>query len=327
MGWEYRHMPLPEGLEQEQFSWFERALQKGDGQLSVYQLAGMLAGQQERSLIASVHVTGAGVDEWRYHNYAARAILPSNNSRVAYDDILNSRILYRIPRHVLRQDRCDDVRREIIEHFASLVSNYPSDNAVTRTDIIFRRHRHPIHGGAYLSAEAGIMRALMPFCFKELEEFGLSLNHFWRQKYHFGFVRSLIERGNPQLSHLKTASGEPAGPIRFTNLVEFWPLWRFLIQRVSMKAAAAFRGRQGLRPHVQKTHASALPAGRKAWLQWAANQKLLETSWMCTANLYNPSELMNLVQLTLTGQAPQGEFLDRVITLEMAMRASSASLD
>ncbi len=37
MGWEYRHMPLPDDWAEEQYAWFEKALHKGDAHLNVFQ--------------------------------------------------------------------------------------------------------------------------------------------------------------------------------------------------------------------------------------------------------------------------------------------------
>ncbi len=95
-----------------------------------------------------------------------------------------------------------------------------------------------------MSATAGIMRALMPFCFKELESFGFSLNNNWRLIYHYGFVRNLLEKGNPRLANIRTAKGEPAIPIRVTNLHKFGPLWKYLGNLVIMKASRNLIGRQ-----------------------------------------------------------------------------------
>ena len=50
------------------------------------------------------------------------------------------------------------------------------DLKITQIDIAFLRYRHPIHSGAYLSSQSAVIRSIIPFCFKELVNFGFSMN-------------------------------------------------------------------------------------------------------------------------------------------------------
>jgi hypothetical protein len=320
MGWEYQHMPMADNWKDEQFSWFEYALHKGEGQLNVLQLAYTLKGQRERSLLHSAHTTGAGVDEWRYHIYGSKILFHSTRARVDYDEVLDTRILSEIPLWALRQDRTLEVRADLKNHLAKLESNHIGEDILTRLDVIFIRHRHPIHGGAYLSAEAGIMRALMPYCFKELENFGCSLNPKWRMIYHYGMVRNILEMVNPNLAGLRTAKGEPAIPIRLTNIHRFGPLWRYLgalaIEKSSLKLI-----RKPVRiSHHQHSMEYPLPVWGIAWLNWAKTKGFLDPSRMHSGSLYNASNLLDLVEESIAGKVNHREFLDRVITVEMAMQ-------
>jgi asparagine synthetase B (glutamine-hydrolysing) len=326
MGWEYSYEPLPIDWEEEQLSWISLALGKGDGHLNAAQLAYVLKGKQDRSLMHPVNVSGTGLDEWRYTIYGANLIFPGKNSKANFDDILNRKILFNIPLTTLRHDCTAEVRKELKDHFARLVSNYAAYNAVTQTDIIFGRHRHPTHGGAYLSSAAGILRAKMPFCLKELQSFGLSLNHYWRFKYHFGFGRTLLENGNPRLARICTDNGVPAMPIRITNIDKFVPLWKILINIVSARVSAKlFKRKLTIFPTHTSNVDYPLPAWRNAWINWALSEKLLEPSQMHSGALYNPVGLKTRIEQTLAGTVQPSEYLDWVITVEMAMRATGAS--
>jgi hypothetical protein len=327
MGWEYQHMPLPEGWEEEQQSWFETALYKGDAQLNVLQLAGVLRGQTDRSHTYPVHVPGTGVDEWRYHIYNAKSLGHTSSTKVNYDEILDARILFPIPNTVLRHDRNNDVRTELKEHFIRLASGYRGFPVSAQTDIMFLRHRHPIHAGAYLSAEAGIMRSLMPFCFKEPENYGFSLNDNWRVIYQYRFVRGLLEKGNLQLASIRTAKGEPALPIRVTNAYKFGPLWKYFINLASEKASNKFLKKPLTIWPKHHTAEYPLPAWRIAWLKWAMSEELLSTSQMYSGAIYNTPVLMELAAQAMAKNNQAAEFLDRVITIEMAMRAVGSCID
>lgn len=326
MGWDYRHMPLPDHWLDEKYSWFDAALGKGDGSLSVFQLAETLQGQQERSNLYKVHVTGGGVDEWRYHNYSSNTILPSTSTIVNYSHILDTRIIYVTPQRVMNSDRTAEVRSALTEYLSNLVSDFSNHSSIIQTDVIFRRYRHPIHIGAYLSAESGILRALTPFCSKDLEVFGMSLNHYWRLKYHFGFVRNLIENNNIRLSHMKTAWGGPAMPIRFSNIFRFVDLWQHLIDHFAKKATRKL-GRTKRILTAQDELTNSLSAERIGWLNWVASEKLFEPSQMRSGALYKMPELINLWSHFATESGYTKEFLDRVVTVEMAMRATGASVE
>ena len=326
MGWSYQWMPLPQDWAQAQTAWFEKALWKGDASINVFQLAGVLQGQTQRSATSLVNVSGSGVDEWRYACFGASIIFPRRNTAVDCDKIFDANLLNSIPLHTMKQDRTAEVRGSLKEYFNLLTAKYRGyDNAV-QSDIIFRRYRHPIHGGAYLSADAGTIRTLIPFCFKELENFGISLNHWWRIKYHSGFVRSLLEKGDPRLANIKTVHGEPGAPLRLTNLYKFTPLGMHLASHMTNKVGVKLTGKKVLSAPNQ-THPAdhSASAWKTAWLDWAISEKLLDPSQMASGTLYNGTELLALVAQSRTGTVDPGEFLDRVITVEMALRVTGAS--
>ena len=326
MGWGYRHMPLPDNWAHEQRAWSEIALHKGDAHLNVLQLAGVLWGHQQRALTSKAHVLGLGGDEWR-EPYCWRTDLFSiGRPDVNYDTLLDSMIFSPIPLSTLSKDRTKEARAELKEHFAKLASRYAEFPNTVQSHLIFVRHRHPTHGGAYLSAAAGIIRSLMPLCFKEPATFAFSLNYKWRLNYHYRFVRALLERENPRLANIMTAKAGPAIPMRVTNVHKFWPLWKPIINRATGKVSRKLFGRP-ITLWPQPDYATyPLLAWRKAWLSFATAEGLLKPSDMHSGALYNADALQALVSQAGTEGFKYGEFLDRVITVEMAMRAVGVSV-
>ena len=326
MGWEYYHMPYPASWADEQSSWFDAALGKGDGLLEISQLSGVIRGSQERSLTSFVSIPGVGVDEWRYHIFGANTLIFDAIPRVNYDNILDAKVMEDIPISAMRQNRTTEVRNAIKAHLSGSVAKYLESPKITQIDIAFLRYRHPVHAGAYLSAQAGIMRPLNIFCFKELENFGLSINHQWRIKYDSRFVRNLFEKGNPRLANLPTENGDPIIPIRLTTMHRFGPLWLFLADHTLGKVSKKMLGRQ-LSLHAPHRYPYyPLPTWREAWLRWAAAEHLLTPEKMLSGALYNAPVLGEVVAQGLAGQHKTGEFLDRVITVEMALRAAGTSI-
>ena len=326
MGWEYRHMPLPDDWEQKQCVWCETALHKGDACLNVTQLGGVLWGHWQRVSISKAHVFGAGGDEWREPPCWKTDLFSIGRPTVNYDYFLDSMIFSPIPLSVLSKDRTKEAREELKQHFSRLTSGHAGLPNTVQAYHIFIRHRYPTHGGAYLSAAAGVVRSLAPFCFKEPVNFGFSLKYRWRLNYHHRFVRALLEKENPRLANIMTDKGGPAIPMRVTNVHKFWPLWKPIFNRNVGKISRKIFGKPITLWPQSDYAAYPLPAWRKAWLSFAVAEGLLKPSDMRSGALYNASGLQTLVSQAGTQDFKYGEFLDRIITVEMAMRAVGTSV-
>ena len=326
MGWEYQHMPMPDNWHHEQLNWLEAALQKGDARLSVSGLASVLYGQQLRSAIYKVNVGGLGADEWREAAYLS-TYLCNWGKTYAYCRLVDAGILSSIPPSILRMDREKLVRDELIAYIAKVASSYSEFPNVIKGNAMFINYRYPSHGGAYMSATAGIIRALNPVCFKESVNFALSLNYKWRLNYHYRFVRALLERENPHLANIETAKGGPAIPMRVTNLRKFWPLWKPILNRNVKKFSYRLFGRPVKlweQPHYAEYP---LPSWRTSLLNHARSEGLLNPSEMHSGALYNAKVLHTLVGQAERNHSEHSEFLDRVITIEMALRAVGTGID
>ena len=250
-------------------------------------------------------------------------------SKVDYDYILESDDLNMtgIPLSAMAQDRSTKIGRMVKETLAGSIAGYSNYSKVSQTDIAWYRYRHPIHVGAFTSAFSGTIRSITPFCFKELVDFGLSLNHQWRIKYDMRFMRNLMERGNSRLANLPTEDGTPAVPIRFNTLDKFTPKVIYLADRLLQKTSKKVIGRR-LSFHEQRYHSAyPLPAWIAARLRWAVSENLLDPGKMRSTALYNQQGLAELVAQGLSGVHRYREFLEWVITVEMALRATGASLE
>jgi len=167
------------------------------------------------------------------------------------------------------------------------------------------------------------VRSLIPFCFKEPTEFAFSIDYRWKLPYHHCFVRALLEKESPQLANFATTTGGPAAPMRPTNLNKFWPLFKPLAGKVTRKLV-----RIPIRTHsneCEEEDASSL-AIRRGWLDYAATLGLLEPSKMHSGALYNSDELRTVVAQAWRKNFKYEEFLGRIITVEMALRAVGASM-
>jgi hypothetical protein len=324
-GWEYQYMPLPDNWSEIQFDWLQTALNKGDARLSVASLAGVLYGHQKRSLICKTNVTGLGVDEWREIAYL-NSFLFNWGKDYAFDRLIDAGILGSLPTSTMRINRETLIREGWKSYLSKQITNYSKYPNYIKSHIMFIRYRYPSHGGAYLSAASGILRSISPFCFKLPVNFALSLPHQWRFFYQHTFIRSLLERENPKLANIETANGGPAVPMKIRNLHRFWPLWSSLldknINRVSQKVLHKST-------HIyQKPQVNEYPLKpwRITFVQQANADGFFTASKMNSGNLYQAETLRSLVNEVEIGQTEQWSFLERVITVEMAMRTVGSSI-
>ncbi len=323
MGWQYAHMSLPENWDQEQIPWLGIASMFGDGQLNIIQLARTLRIQHEDLYIHNVHVSGGGVDEYRYHIFGSKVIIPTNNTQINYEDIINSRILYDIPVSAMKTNRSLEVSNEIKNHLIELQQGYLDWGELARSDLMFMKHRHPIHSGAYLSSQSSIGRTLIPFCLKDLQNYCLSLRHSWRLNYHYAFIRNLIEKTSPDLARIRTVVGGPVEPIRLTNSYKFLPLGKYLMDHFLQKSKKNLLRRMNkANPRKYGSNRSSI-SRKKKWLEWAVSDDLLNPSKMFSGELYNSTNLSEIISHERLGSINAEEFLQRVLTIEMALRQTN----
>jgi hypothetical protein len=323
MGWEYIHMPLLEEWDQGQVSWVRKATMFGDGNLNIVQLASSLRIQHNNSFVYNIHVAGVGVEQWRHHIFRSKTIIPPKNLQIAYQDIINSKILFGIPLDVMRLDHDPEVRDKIEDYLVRLQQGFLDWDALSRIDLLFMKYRHPIHSGAYLSSQISFGRTFIPFCFKEMQNYSLSLRHSWRLKYHYAFIRNLIEKNSPALAKTRTVIGGPVGPIRLSNSHKFLPLGKYLmghfLQRTKRNLTKKMKG---LSLISDQSNHKLIPREKK-WLEWAVSEDLLNPSKMLSGELYNLSKLSEIISQERTGSIGSEEFLQKVLTVEMALCESN----
>jgi hypothetical protein len=183
------------------------------------------------------------------------------------------------------------------------------------------------HGGAYLSAVAGIERSIAPLSFKAPINFAFSLNYKWKYPRHHIFIRTLFERENKRLANLETTTGGPAIPIQVMTVHRFWPLWKEITDRTVAIGSRRILGKTiHLRPPRHPVEYP-LPAWRSAFHAYAREEGMLSYNNMCSHGLYQRVELNQYIEQDKNGQHPASEFLDRVISVEMAMRAVGSAID
>jgi hypothetical protein len=326
MGWEHVHTQLPEQWESDQYSWFDTALGYGDGNINVLRLSYVLRGFIERNAIIKTNVMGVGGENWRGYYWQIEKEKIGKTNSVNYEALLDFLFSTPIPLQVMRHDRTREVRIEqsdFAHQLCSMYGEYPNTVQLDRFEI----YRDAGHGGAYLSASASIGRSLAPLCFKDPVNFAFSLNYRWKLPRHHHFIRELLERENKNLASIATTTGGPAIPIRLTNIHQFLPLWLSLANRVVLIGGKKFLGKT-VQIWPQPSHSEyPLPAWRSAFRMYARSEGLLNYENMCSGGLYQGSAFNSYIERVEHVSPHSSEFVDRIISLEMAMRATGSSID
>jgi hypothetical protein len=285
-----------------------------------------MRGFEDRNLDMHTNLMGVGGENLRGYSWQIEKANIGRTNRLNYEALLNNKFSQPFPLPLMRYNRTGDVRQELsdfIHQQTEKYSEFPNTVKIDRFEI----GRDSNHGGAYLSAVSGINRSLAPLCFKEPINFAISLNYRWKYPRHHVFVRTLIDRESKILAKLATTTGGPAMPIRFSNVQKFWPLWKDIFNLgISKGGKKILRKNIQLWPHPQYSEYP-LPAWRSAFHDYARKEGFLNLSTMSSGGLYEPDEFNSFIEQSVHGQPYYKEFLDRVISIEMALRSVGTEIN
>ncbi len=326
MGWEYLHSQLPEEWTENEYDWFNRALGCGDGRISLLRYAITMRGFENRNSDMQTNLAGVGGENWRGYSWQIEKTNIGRTTKLNYEALLDNKFSHPFPLQVMRYNRTSDVRQELSDFIHQLTEKYSDLPNTVKIDR-FEISRDSNHGGAYLSAVSGINRSLAPLCFKAPINFAISLNYRWKYPRHHVFVRTLIERENKILANMATTTGGPANPIRFSNIQKFWPLWKDIFNSgISMGAKRILKKNIQVWPQHQYSEYP-LPVWRSAFHDFAQKEGFLNISTMQSGGFYEPGEFKAFLEQSVHSQSEYKEFVDRVISVEMAMRSVGTDIN
>jgi asparagine synthetase B (glutamine-hydrolysing) len=321
MGWDYRHITLPDEWGADLYSWFARALEKSDGHLSALTTAIVLRQHAQKAPTSRVHILGLGGEDFRGYYYSGELFRIGRRQEVNLDRLFIRLFSHPVPTFALRQDLGPTVEQDMRSYIEWLFAPYAEHPNSVKLDV-YNMSEHLTHGGAFMSTAAGIMRGLTPLSFKAPTNLALSLNYRLKLPRHQRFVRELQERLNPLVANVETTAGGPAVPMRMSNVRSFGPFWGDLLNNVSQRFSRRLLGRV-ITPFPKKAGYPRypLPSWRDAWLTFARLERLLDPAHMHSAALYDTAGLHTLVAQAGQQGFQYGSFLDHMITVEMATRA------
>jgi hypothetical protein len=315
MGWEHEAFDVPDTWPQECPRHFKDALGKGDAHLSVFLLAPVLWTHEQKARQYTTLLTGLGGEMWRGPLWWPERRNLAKSTEVHYDRQLWS-VMHPIPSSVFVSDGSQRVAEDLLERFRRVGDRYPDSLNTVKLDWLWV-YRNTSHAGAWASAAVGPLRLLHILFSKEIVPHVISLNHHW--KLGNLLARVMFEQYSPTLANIEVEGRGPAARKRLTNYYRFIPSRIGLSRKALNKLGQIATGRS-LWP--ARTHSSySRLEWRRGILAFAEAERLFHPSEMRSGSLYDLRQLQGFLSQAQAEGFGQDEFLGRVITVELAMRA------
>lgn len=315
MGWEHEAFDVPGTWPEECPRHLEDALGRGDGHLSVFLLAPVLWTHQQKARQYTTLLTGLGGEMWRGPLWWPERRNLAKSTEVRYDRQLWS-VMHPIPSSVFVSDASQRVAADLLGRFRSVGDRYPDSLNTVKLDWLWV-YRNTSHAGAWASAAIGPLRLLHILFSKEIVPHVISLNHHW--KLGNLLARVMFEQYSPTLANIEVEGRGPAARKRLTNFYRFIPS-RIALSRKALNKLGQIATGRSLWPAKSYASYSRLE-WRRGILDFAEDEKLFHPSEMRSGSLYDLANLKGFLSQAQSEGFGQDEFLGRVITVEMAMRA------
>ncbi len=319
--WEHQHFELPGDWHNVCTNLLIEALGRGDTQLNVLLLLRALWVHKQECREYTTLLSGLGGEMWRGIAWWPERGALDNSSIVHYDRQLWS-LMHPVPQEVLADDARARVKSELVEQFRAVGEREPEAPNTFKLDCVWT-YRETGHVGAWTSFGAGLVRILPPLFSKDIVRHVMSLDYRWR--VNNALVKHILEKHNRALANIEVEGRGPAIPMRFTNLHRFVPSRVAQGRKAANKFSEVTFGKTLWTNHRAEGYSRG--AWRRAILQFARRQNLLEPKTMRSGKLYNADALSAFLADAETDQFRHDEFLGRILTVEMGLHATGGGLE
>jgi hypothetical protein len=258
-------------------------------------------------------------ETWQQESLFMRA---GRSTQVNWDNWLGMRLLTPVDTAIFAQDRTAELRADLRRRQESWIEPYADRPNTVQLDML-HAYKSTGHFGAYGSAAAAFLDTQLPFYFKPIFVAATSSN--FRFRNHHRLQRHMIRALDPRIAAVETSSGGPAEPWGPTNLHRFAPYYVQLGRKVVDKLAQRAVGRtilSGGAP-VDLDPSTA----RLAVLEHLRREGGFGYEDLRIGPLLRRSAFEALVRRAGDAQPRDAVLLGRIITAELALRASDGGLD
>lgn len=312
-GYAWRHERLADDW-QASTELADRAVAWSDGNLALFQLAQVLAGNDAKRAECAVVVTGGGGEHVSARPWVHELWKAGRTTDVDLGAVLRMRYLHPIDLSVLREDPGPEVEAYFRRELGARAELYPGELNTTKLDAIYA-YKSTGHFGAYRSASETSVAQEIPFYFRDFFTVCFSAHHRWRNGHRL--QREIIERLDPRTAALPTTMGGPAQPLRLRNVHRFAPYYGRAARATARKI------QERLRPPAAGSPDPEIARRRALVLDALREGGVLEVSTMRSRELYDERALGELLAWTRRPNFSSWALLERIATLELALRAAA----
>jgi hypothetical protein len=314
-GWRLLDLTVPPDWSETLPGIMPTAAAWADGTLEVLELSWVLAAHERLAREHLPLLIGGGGEHFRGFAWRQEFLQGGKSTRVNWDNWLDMRMLHPMDVGLFRSDPTADVREDMKRRMQAWVEPYSHELNTTQLDVLYA-YKVTGHFGTYRSADSAFLHAELPFYFRPIFTAAFSTSH--RHRDHHRLMRHMIARLDRRAAAVATSTGGPAEPWRPTNLHRFVPYYT----QIGRKAVNKVSQRALNRP--------LLPVRNEAW--WSppdarrAAVAALGEGDLRSGALYDERALAALLGGAGDPRFAETTVLGRVLTAELALRATDASL-
>jgi hypothetical protein len=323
VGWDWLRLMFPNDWDRVLPTLLPIALGWGDGHLEVLHLSYVLWAHQQKAQIAPALLVAGGGEHFQYHAWQSEFLKAGRSTRVNLDNWVDMRLMSDGSRAIFSRDPTNAVRADLRARMASWVAPYSSELNTTQLDILYA-YKMTGHFGMFTSAAGAFLRTELPFYSKAV--FTAAFSTDYRFRNHHRLMRDIINRLDPRVAAVETTRGGPAQPWRLTNLHRFSPYYLLIAGKAVNKLSGKVFHRALLAPPLRADPRVA--AARRAILVGMSEEgKSLSPGSMRAAPLFNHERLIDFHARAYDETFLDTALLGRILTAELALRATDSSLD
>lgn len=321
-GWTWLDCQLPPDWPLLLPGLLDDALAWGDGRLEVLQLARVLHPHRRLAELGPRRmVSGGGGEHLQYHAWQSEFLNAGRSTTFNMGRWIDMIALKPTDPSVLAGDPRPDVREGFAARVSRWIEPYAGEPNTTQLDVAYA-YRHTGHFGAYRSVDDGEFRAELPFYYKPIISAAISTAHRHRNGHRL--MRRMMEKLDAEVAAVRTTRGGPALPWRPTRAHRYLPYIGVV-------------GRKGINKVSQRALGRTLLA-RNLGFGWqaAANGAVLaaigsggatDPNQMRIEPLLEPARFRSFLAESLRPGFAHSAMLGRIITAEMALRATDTTLE
>jgi hypothetical protein len=320
-GWDWSRFDIPTNWPDLLLELIPRSVGWGDCHLDAVQLAEVLSAHIAKAQLYPTLFNGGGGEHFQSYAWQQEFLNVGRSNRVNLDNWVDMMMMKPIGTDVFATDPTPEVRDDLRARMASYAEPYSSHLNTVQLDMLYA-YKCTGHFGAYLSAGSGALSMELPFYLKPVFSAAFSTSHHHRVGHRL--MRRMIDTLNPGVAALVTTKGGPAAPLRAGNAHLFLPYYRSIGRKAITKVSERVLHRSLLLPEGPADPVRA--TARESLLRSIGDGRPLRAHALRSAELFKATALEALLARAGQPGLRDATLLQRIITVELALRAADASL-